>query len=154
MTKLKKNKPTQKELQRLFELSSDPKFISQLASFKKEKAQQVRAEYQEKISALEAEIKKLRTDLNGKLTALGVSSAKAKSRRRTKAGRRTRRTKEATQKLLKQVKALVKKNPGITAGKISEQMNESASPFLSRLKSDGVIKPRGKGRGTVWHIAK
>jgi hypothetical protein len=154
MTKSKQNKPTQKEMKRLLELSSDPEFISQLASFKEEKAQHLRAEYQDKISALETEIKGLIDELNGKLTALGVTTAKAKNRRRTKTGGRTRRTKEATQKLSKQVKGLVKKNPGITAGDISKQINESASPFLSRLKSEGIIKPRGKGRGTVWHLAK
>ena len=153
MSTEKNNKPSEQEMQRLLELSADPEFISQLNSFKEAKAQELKLSYQEKISELELQIDAVREELDAKLEALGITVAKPIKRRTSKSSSRTRRTKEDTQKLLNQVKELVKQHPGITAGEISEQIGESASPLLSRLKSEGLVKPNGKGRGTVWNLS-
>ena len=145
------NKATDQEMERLLELSTDPEFLSQLDSFKENKAAEIKAEYKDKITALENEIQNIRAELNAKLSALGVNIEKAPKRRSSK--NNTRRTKEATQELLTRVKDLIRQHPGITAGEISAQVNETASPLLSRLKSEGHVKPTGKGRGTTWNLA-
>ncbi|MDA7520362.1 hypothetical protein N8531_00420 [bacterium] len=145
------NKATDQEMERLLELSTDPEFLSQLDSFKEKKAVEVKAEYKDKITALENEIQNIRAELNAKLSALGVNIEKAPKRRSSK--NNTRRTKEATQELLTRVKDLIRQHPGITAGEISAQINETASPLLSRLKSEGHVRPTGKGRGTTWNLA-
>jgi F0F1-type ATP synthase membrane subunit b/b' len=138
-------------MERLLELSTDPEFLSQLDSFKEKKAVEVKAEYKDKITALENEIQNIRAELNAKLSALGVNIEKSPKRRSSK--NNTRRTKEATQELLTRVKDLIRQHPGITAGEISAQINETASPLLSRLKSEGHVRPTGKGRGTTWNLA-
>ena len=138
-------------MERLLELSTDPEFLSQLDSFKEKKANQIKAEYKDKITALENEIQNIRAELNAKLSALGVNIEKSPKRRSSK--NNTRRTKEATQELLTRVKDLIRQHPGITAGEISAQINETASPLLSRLKSEGHVRPTGKGRGTTWNLA-
>ena len=145
------NKATDQEMERLLELSTDPEFLSQLDSFKEKKAVEVKAEYKDKITALENEIQNIRAELNAKLSALGVNIEKSPKRRSSK--NNTRRTKEATQELLTRVKDLIRQHPGITAGEISAQINETASPLLSRLKSEGHVRPTGKGRGTTWNLA-
>ena len=145
------NTATDQEMERLLELSTDPEFLSQLDSFKEKKAVEIKAEYQDKITALENEIQNIRAELNAKLSALGVNIEKSPKRRSSK--NNTRRTKEATQELLTRVKDLIRQHPGITAGEISAQINETASPLLSRLKSEGHVKPTGKGRGTTWNLA-
>ena len=145
------NKATDQEMERLLELSTDPEFLSQLDSFKEKKAVEIKAEYKDKITALENEIQNIRAELNTKLSALGVNIEKSPKRRSSK--NNTRRTKEATQELLSRVKDLVRQHPGITAGEISAQINETASPLLSRLKSEGHVRPTGKGRGTTWNLA-
>lgn len=145
------NKATDQEMERLLELSTDPEFLSQLDSFKENKAAEIKAEYKDKITALENEIQNIRAELNAKLSALGVNIEKSPKRRSSK--NNTRRTKEATQELLTRVKDLIRQHPGITAGEISAQINETASPLLSRLKSEGHIRPTGKGRGTTWNLA-
>ena len=145
------NKATDQEMERLLELSTDPEFLSQLDSFKENKAAEIKAEYKDKITALENEIQNIRAELNAKLSALGVNIEKAPKRRSSK--NNTRRTKEATQELLSRVKDLIRQHPGITAGEISAQINETASPLLSRLKSEGHVRPTGKGRGTTWNLA-
>ena len=145
------NKATDQEMERLLELSTDPEFLSQLDSFKENKAVEIKAEYKDKITALENEIQNIRAELNAKLSALGVNIEKAPKRRSSK--NNTRRTKEATQELLTRVKDLIRQHPGITAGEISAQINETASPLLSRLKSEGHVRPTGKGRGTTWNLA-
>ncbi|MDB4638443.1 hypothetical protein OAE64_00990 [bacterium] len=145
------NKATDQEMERLLELSTDPEFLSQLDSFKEKKAVEVKAEYKDKITVLENEIQNIRAELNAKLSALGVNIEKAPKRRSSK--NNTRRTKEATQELLTRVKDLIRQHPGITAGEISAQINETASPLLSRLKSEGHVRPTGKGRGTTWNLA-
>ncbi|MDA9196975.1 hypothetical protein N9O52_02265 [Akkermansiaceae bacterium] len=145
------NKATDQEMERLLELSTDPEFLSQLDSFKENKAVEIKAEYKDKITALENEIQNIRAELNTKLSALGVNIEKAPKRRSSK--NNTRRTKEATQELLTRVKDLIRQQPGITAGEISAQINETASPLLSRLKSEGHVRPTGKGRGTTWNLA-
>ena len=145
------NKATDQEMERLLELSTDPEFLSQLDSFKENKAAEIKAEYKDKITALENEIQNIRAELNAKLSALGVNIEKSPKRRSSK--NNSRRTKEATQELLSRVKDLIRQNPGITAGEISAQINETASPLLSRLKSEGHVKPTGKGRGTTWNLA-
>ena len=145
------NKPTDQEMERLLELSTDPEFLSQLDSFKEKKAVEVKAEYKDKITALENEIQNIHAELNAKLSALGVNIEKAPKRRSSK--NNTRRTKEATQELLTKVKDLIRQHPEITAGEISAQINETASPLLSRLKSEGHVRPTGKGRGTTWNLA-
>ena len=145
------NKATDQEMERLLELSTDPEFLSQLDSFKEKKANQIKADYKEKITALENEIQYIRAELNTKLSALGVNIEKASKRRSSK--NNNRRTKEATQELLSKVKDLIRQHPGITAGEISAQINETASPLLSRLKSEGHVRPTGKGRGTTWNLA-
>lgn len=145
------NKATDQEMERLLELSTDPEFLSQLDSFKENKAAEIKAEYKDKITALENEIQNIRAELNAKLSALGVNIEKAPKRRSSK--NNTRRTKEATQELLTRVKDLIRQHPGITAGEISAQINETASPLLSRLKSEGHVRPTGKGRGTTWNLA-
>ena len=145
------NKATDQEMERLLELSTDPEFLSQLDSFKENKAAEIKAEYKDKITALENEIQNIRAELNAKLSALGVNIEKSPKRRSSK--NNTRRTKEATQELLTRVKDLIRQHPGITAGEISSQINETASPLLSRLKSEGHIRPTGKGRGTTWNLA-
>ena len=145
------NKATDQEMERLLELSTDPKFLSQLDSFKEKKAVEIKVEYKDKITALENEIQNIRAELNTKLSALGVTIEKAPKRRSSK--NNTRRTKEATQELLTRVKDLIRQHPGITAGEISAQINETASPLLSRLKSEGHVRPTGKGRGTTWNLA-
>ena len=145
------NKATDQEMERLLELSTDPEFLSQLDSFKEKKAVEIKAEYKDKITALENEIQNIRAELNAKLSALGVNIEKAPKRRSSK--NNTRRTKEATQELLTRVKDLIRQHPGITAGEISAQINETASPLLSRLKSEGHVRPTGKGRGTTWNLA-
>jgi len=145
------NKATDQEMERLLELSTDPEFLSQLDSFKEKKAVEIKAEYKDKITALENEIQNIRAELNTKLSALGVNIEKAPKRRSSK--NNTRRTKEATQELLTRVKELISQHPGITAGEISAQINETASPLLSRLKSEGHVRPTGKGRGTTWNLA-
>ncbi|MDA7670137.1 hypothetical protein N8587_02390 [Akkermansiaceae bacterium] len=145
------NKATDQEMERLLELSTDPEFLSQLDSFKEKKATEIKAEYKDKITALENEIQNIRAELNTKLSALGVDIEKAPKRRSSK--NNTRRTKEATQELLSRVKDLIRQHPGITAGEISAQINETASPLLSRLKSEGHVRPTGKGRGTTWNLA-
>ena len=145
------NKATDQEMERLLELSTDPEFLSQLDSFKEKKAVEIKAEYKDKITALENEIQNIRAELNTKLSALGVNIEKAPKRRSSK--NNTRRTKEATQELLTRVKDLIRQHPGITAGEISAQINETASPLLSRLKSEGHVRPTGKGRGTTWNLA-
>jgi hypothetical protein len=145
------NKATDQEMERLLELSTDPEFLSQLDSFKENKAVEIKAEYKDKITALENEIQNIRAELNTKLSALGVNIEKAPKRRSSK--NNTRRTKEATQELLTRVKDLIRQHPGITAGEISAQINETASPLLSRLKSEGHVRPTGKGRGTTWNLA-
>ena len=145
------NKATDQEMERLLELSTDPEFLSQLDSFKEKKAVEIKAEYKDKITALENEIENIRAELNTKLSALGVNIEKAPKRRSSK--NNTRRTKEATQELLTRVKDLIRQHPGITAGEISAQINETASPLLSRLKSEGHVRPTGKGRGTTWNLA-
>jgi len=145
------NKATDQEMERLLELSTDPEFLSQLDSFKENKAAEIKAEYKDKITALENEIQNIRAELNTKLSALGVNIEKAPKRRSSK--NNTRRTKEATQELLTRVKDLIRQHPGITAGEISAQINETASPLLSRLKSEGHVRPTGKGRGTTWNLA-
>ena len=145
------NKATDQEMERLLELSTDPEFLSQLDSFKEKKAVEIKAEYKDKITALENEIQNIRAELNAKLSALGVDIEKAPKRRSSK--NNTRRTKEATQELLSRVKDLIRQHPGITAGEISAQINETASPLLSRLKSEGHVRPTGKGRGTTWNLA-
>ena len=145
------NKATDQEMERLLELSTDPEFLSQLDSFKEKKAVEIKAEYKDKITALENEIQNIRAKLNAKLSALGVNIEKAPKRRSSK--NNTRRTKEATQELLTRVKDLIRQHPGITAGEISAQINETASPLLSRLKSEGHVRPTGKGRGTTWNLA-
>ena len=145
------NKATDQEMERLLELSTDPEFLSQLDSFKENKAVEIKAEYKDKITALENEIQNIRAELNTKLSALGVNIENAPKRRSSK--NNTRRTKEATQELLTRVKDLIRQHPGITAGEISSQINETASPLLSRLKSEGHVKPTGKGRGTTWNLA-
>ena len=145
------NKATDQEMERLLELSTDPEFLSQLDSFKEKKAVEIKAEYKDKITALENEIQNIRAELNTKLSALGVNIEKAPKRRSGK--NNTRRTKEATQELLTRVKDLIRQQPGITAGEISAQINETASPLLSRLKSEGHVRPTGKGRGTTWNLA-
>ncbi|MDB4376803.1 hypothetical protein OAL07_01075 [bacterium] len=145
------NKATDQEMERLLELSTDPEFLSQLDSFKEKKAVEIKAEYKDKITALENEIQNIRAELNAKLSALGVNIEKSPKRRSSK--NNTRRTKEATQELLTRVKDLIRQHPGITAGEISAQINETASPLLSRLKSEGHVRPTGKGRGTTWNLA-
>ena len=145
------NKATDQEMERLLELSTDPEFLSQLDSFKEKKADEIKAEYKDKITALENEIQNIRAELNAKLSALGVNIEKSPKRRSSK--NNTRRTKEATQELLTRVKDLIRQHPGITAGEISAQINETASPLLSRLKSEGHVRPTGKGRGTTWNLA-
>ena len=145
------NKATDQEMERLLELSTDPEFLSQLDSFKENKAAEIKAEYKDKITALENEIQNIRAELNTKLSALGVNIEKSPKRRSSK--NNTRRTKEATQELLTRVKDLIRQHPGITAGEISAQINETASPLLSRLKSEGHVRPTGKGRGTTWNLA-
>lgn len=145
------NKATDQEMERLLELSTDPEFLSQLDSFKENKAVEIKAEYKDKITALENEIQNIRAELNTKLSALGVNIENAPKRRSSK--NNTRRTKEATQELLTRVKDLIRQHPGISAGEISSQINETASPLLSRLKSEGHVKPTGKGRGTTWNLA-
>ena len=145
------NSATDQEMERLLELSTDPEFLSQLDSFKEKKAVEIKAEYKDKITALENEIQNIRAELNAKLSALGVDIEKAPKRRSSK--NNTRRTKEATQELLSRVKDLIRQHPGITAGEISAQINETASPLLSRLKSEGHVRPTGKGRGTTWNLA-
>ena len=145
------NSATDQEMERLLELSTNPEFLSQLDSFKEKKANQIKAEYKDKITALENEIQNIRAELNAKLSALGVNIEKSPKRRSSK--NNSRRTKEATQELLSRVKDLIRQNPGITAGDISAQVNETASPLLSRLKSEGHVKPTGKGRGTTWNLA-
>ena len=145
------NKATDQEMERLLELSTDPEFLSQLDSFKENKAAEIKAEYKDKITALENEIQNIRAELNAKLSALGVNIEKSPKRRSSK--NNSRRTKEATQELLTRVKDLIRQHPGITAGEISAQINETASPLLSRLKSEGHVKPTGKGRGTTWNLA-
>ena len=145
------NKATDQEMERLLELSTDPEFLSQLDSFKEKKAVEIKAEYKDKITALENEIQNIRAELNTKLSALGVNIEKSPKRRSSK--NNTRRTKEATQELLTRVKDLIRQHPGITAGEISAQINETASPLLSRLKSEGHVRPTGKGRGTTWNLA-
>ena len=145
------NKATDQEMERLLELSTDPEFLSQLDSFKENKAAEIKAEYKDKITALENEIQNIRAELNAKLSALGVNIEKAPKRRSSK--NNTRRTKEATQELLTRVKDLIRQHPGITAGEITAQINETASPLLSRLKSEGHVRPTGKGRGTTWNLA-
>ena len=145
------NKATDQEMERLLELSTDPEFLSQLDSFKENKAAEIKAEYKDKITALENEIQNIRAELNTKLSALGVNIEKSPKRRLSK--NNSRRTKEETQELLSRVKDLIRQHPGITAGEISAQINETASPLLSRLKSEGHVKPTGKGRGTTWNLA-
>ena len=145
------NRATDQEMERLLELSTDPEFLSQLDSFKEKKAVEIKAEYKDKITALENEIQNIRAELNAKLSALGVNIEKSPKRRSSK--NNTRRTKEATQELLTRVKDLIRQHPGITAGEISAQINETASPLLSRLKSEGHVRPTGKGRGTTWNLA-
>ncbi|MDB4664355.1 hypothetical protein OAF10_02360 [bacterium] len=145
------NSATDQEMERLLELSTNPEFLSQLDSFKEKKANQIKAEYKDKITALENEIQNIRAELNTKLSALGVNIEKAPKRRSSK--NNTRRTKEATQELLTRVKDLIRQHPGITAGEITAQINETASPLLSRLKSEGHVRPTGKGRGTTWNLA-
>ena len=145
------NSATDQEMERLLELSTNPEFLSQLDSFKEKKANQIKAEYKDKITALENEIQNIRAELNAKLSALGVNIEKSPKRRSGK--NNTRRTKEATQELLTRVKDLIRQHPGITAGEISAQINETASPLLSRLKSEGHVRPTGKGRGTTWNLA-
>ncbi|MDA7893923.1 hypothetical protein N9A98_00040 [Akkermansiaceae bacterium] len=145
------NSATDQEMERLLELSTNPEFLSQLDSFKEKKANQIKAEYKDKITALENEIQNIRAELNAKLSALGVNIEKSPKRRSSK--NNTRRTKEATQELLSRVKDLIRQQPGITAGEISAQINETASPLLSRLKSEGHVRPTGKGRGTTWNLA-
>ena len=145
------NSATDQEMERLLELSTNPEFLSQLDSFKEKKANQIKAEYKDKITALENEIQNIRAELNTKLSALGVNIEKAPKRRSSK--NNTRRTKEATQELLTRVRDLIRQQPGITAGEISAQINETASPLLSRLKSEGHVRPTGKGRGTTWNLA-
>ena len=145
------NTATDQEMERLLELSTDPEFLSQLDSFKEKKAVEIKAEYKDKITALENEIQNIRAELNAKLSALGVNIEKAPKRRSGK--NNTRRTKEATQELLTRVKDLIRQHPGITAGEISAQINETASPLLSRLKSEGHVRPTGKGRGTTWNLS-
>ncbi|MDA7884114.1 hypothetical protein N9A90_04615 [Akkermansiaceae bacterium] len=145
------NKATDQEMERLLELSTDPEFLSQLDSFKEKKANQIKAEYKDKITALENEIQNICAELNTKLSALGVDIEKSPKRRSSK--NNTRRTKGATQELLTRVRDLIRQQPGITAGEISAQINETASPLLSRLKSEGHVKPTGKGRGTTWNLA-
>lgn len=144
-------KPNDQDMERLLELSTDPDFLSQLESFKEKKADEIKAEYQDKITTLENEIQNIRAELNTKLSALGVSIESAPKRRSSK--NNTRRTKEATQELLSKIEDLIKQSPGITAGEITAQINETASPLLSRLKSEGRVKPTGKGRGTTWNLA-
>ncbi len=146
-----KNKATDQEMERLLELSTDPEFLSQLDSFKENRATEIKAEYKDKITALENEIQSIRAELNAKLSVLGVNIEKSPKRRSGK--NNTRRTKEATQELLTRVKDLIRQHPGITAGEISAQINETASPLLSRLKSEGHVRPTGKGRGTTWNLA-
>ncbi|MDB4805594.1 hypothetical protein OAG84_01240 [Akkermansiaceae bacterium] len=138
-------------MERLLELSTDPEFLSQLDLFKENKAVEIKAEYKDKITALENEIQNIRAELNTKLSALGVNIEKSPKRRSSK--NNTRRTKEATQELLTRVKDLIRQHPGITAGEITAQINETASPLLSRLKSEGHVRPTGKGRGTTWNLA-
>ena len=145
------NKATDQEMERLLELSTDPEFLSQLDSFKEKKAVEIKAEYKDKITALENEIQNIRAELNAKLSALGVNIEKSPKRRSSK--NNNRRTKEATQELLTRVKDFIRQHPGITAGEISAQINETASPLLSRLKSEGHVRPTGKGRGTTWNLA-
>ena len=145
------NSATDQEMERLLELSTDPEFLSQLDSFKEKKAVEIKAEYKDKITALENEIQNIRAELNAKLSALGVDIEKSPKRRSSK--NNSRRTKEATQELLTRVKDLVRQHPGITAGEITAQINETASPLLSRLKSEGHVRPTGKGRGTTWNLA-
>ena len=145
------NSATDQEMERLLELSTNPEFLSQLDSFKEKKANQIKAEYKDKITALENDIQNIRAELNAKLSALGVNIEKSPKRRSGK--NNTRRTKEATQELLTRVKDLIRQHPGITAGEISAQINETASPLLSRLKSEGHVRPTGKGRGTTWNLA-
>ena len=145
------NTATDQEMERLLELSTDPEFLSQLDSFKEKKAVEIKAEYKDKITALENEIQNIRAELNAKLSALGVNIEKSPKRRSSK--NNTRRTKEATKELLTRVKDLIRQHPGITAGEISAQINETASPLLSRLKSEGHVRPTGKGRGTTWNLA-
>jgi len=142
---------TDQEMARLLELSTDPEFLSQLDSFKENKADEIKAEYKDKITALENEIQNIHAELNAQLSALGVNVVKVPKRRSSK--NTSRRTKEETQELLSKVKDLVAQHPGITAGEITEQINETASPLLSRLKSEGHVKPTGKGRGTTWNLA-
>ena len=144
-------KANDQEMERLIELSTDPEFLSQLNSFKENKAVEIKAEYKDKIAALEDEIQNIHAELNAKLSALGVNIEKAPKRRSSK--NTSRRTKEEAQELLSKVKDLIREHPGITAGEISAQINETASPLLSRLKSEGHVKPTGKGRGTTWHLA-
>ena len=110
------NKATDQEMERLLELSTDPEFLSQLDSFKEKKAVEIKAEYKDKITALENEIQNIRAELNAKLSALGVNIEKAPKRRSGK--NNSRRTKEATQELLSKVKDLIRQHPGITAGEI------------------------------------
>lgn len=145
------NKGSDQEMERLLQLSIDPEFLSQLELFKKNKVVEIKLDYKAKIDALEKEIQDTHAELNAKLRALGVNVMKETKRRSSK--NTSRRTKEATQELLSRVKNLVAQNPGITAGEITGQINETASPLLSRLKSEGHVKPTGKGRGTTWHIA-
>lgn len=144
-------RPNDQDMERLLELSTDPEFLSQLESFKEKKAIEIKAEYQDKITALENEIENIRAELNAKLSALGVNIEKSPKRRSGQ--NKSRRTKEATQELLSKIEDLIRQNPGITAGEITAQINETASPFLSRLKSEGRVKPTGKGRGTTWNLA-
>ena len=117
------NSATDQEMERLLELSTNPEFLSQLDSFKEKKANQIKAEYKDKITALENEIQNIRAELNAKLSALGVNIEKSPKRRSSK--NNTRRTKEATQELLSRVKDLIRQNPGITAGEISAQVNSA-----------------------------
>ena len=144
-------RPNDQDMERLLELSTDPEFLSQLESFKEKKADEIKAEYQDKITTLENEIENVRAELNEKLSALGVSVESAPKRRSGK--NKSRRTKEATQELLSKIEDLIRQSPGITAGEITAQINETASPLLSRLKSEGRVKPTGKGRGTTWNVA-
>ena len=56
------NKATDQEMERLLELSTDPEFLSQLDSFKENKAVEIKAEYKDKITALENEIQNIRAE--------------------------------------------------------------------------------------------
>ena len=60
------NKATDQEMERLLDLSTDPEFLSQLDSFKENKAVEIKAEYKDKITALENEIQNI-PNYNGKI---------------------------------------------------------------------------------------